>query len=169
MYINKLGLQSYRKSSMYQKKNKFWNNFPDGIVATENAPRWSWEMWRMTILLRIQDRETGHLVPGLLIPSRQVETMPSCCLLVTSVCPVFKWNQMLPWSSGALLIPCMGQVCCFTCLGWGMRELGSILLPAAEARLKRVCWCCCCVVGSTSIVRGVRAAVPFCVGYSSHF
>lgn len=105
-----------RVPSIWKKKKKkeFWNNFPNRIVVTEKAPRWSWEVWRMTVLLRIQDGETDPLVSGLLIPSGKVETMPSCCLLITSVCPVFHWNQIIPWFSGALLIPCRGQVCCFT-------------------------------------------------------
>lgn len=42
----------------------------------------------MTILLRIQDHEIDPLVSGL--PLRQVETMPSYCLLTTSASPVYK-------------------------------------------------------------------------------
>ena len=152
-----------------KRKKEFWNNFPNRRVATSIARRWSWEVWRVTIMLRIQACEIGPLASGLLIPSRQIETMPSCCLLVTSVWPAFKWRQMLPWSSGAVLIACRGQVGCFTCLGWGMREVRSIFLLAAEAWLKRVYWCSLWSHGSTCIVRGSGSCRPLQRGVEPTF
>lgn len=95
--------------------------------------------------------------------------MSSCCLLVTSVCPVFKRKQMLPWSLGALLIACRGQVSCFTCLGWGRREVRSIFLLAAEPWLKRVYWCSLWSRGSTCIVRGSRSHRPLLHGVEPTF